>query len=119
MPESRHGSFLFAKVVRSSITPIARLLFRMRCQGREHVPEQGPFIMVANHSSYLDPLVLAAACPRYLRFFALDSVFKLPGIKPVLIAAGALPVFSGARTTGVSGSSTRVSGFVESVTPRS
>lgn len=41
-----------------------RTLYRLRVEGRERVPEAGPLILVANHTSYFDAFVLAAALPR-------------------------------------------------------
>lgn len=38
-------------------------LFRLRMEGREQVPEQGPVILACNHASYLDPFAVAAALP--------------------------------------------------------
>lgn len=43
---------------------LARLLFRLEVEGREHLPADGPFLVVANHVSDLDPPVMAAALPR-------------------------------------------------------
>ena len=43
---------------------IMRVLFRLRVEGLENVPEGGPFIIAPNHVSYLDSFVVAAALPR-------------------------------------------------------
>ena len=40
---------------------IMRGLFRLRVEGREHLPESGPYLLAPNHASYLDPFALAAA----------------------------------------------------------
>lgn len=40
---------------------LIRSLFRMRIEGREHLPRCGPFLVAPNHRSYLDPVVLAGA----------------------------------------------------------
>lgn len=40
---------------------LMRLLFRTRCQGIEHLPDRLPFLLSPNHTSFLDPLVLAAS----------------------------------------------------------
>lgn len=42
---------------------LARLLFRLRVQGLEHLPAEPPFVIIANHVSDLDPPLLAAALP--------------------------------------------------------
>jgi long-chain acyl-CoA synthetase len=41
-----------------------RTLYRLRVEGRERVPITGPLILVANHASYFDAFILAAALPR-------------------------------------------------------
>jgi long-chain acyl-CoA synthetase len=46
---------------------LLRTAFRLRLAGLEHLPNSGPFVIVANHCSDLDPLVLAAALPPRLR----------------------------------------------------
>ena len=43
---------------------IAVLAFRFRSTGREHVPPTGPVLLVSNHQSYLDPVLVGVACPR-------------------------------------------------------
>jgi long-chain acyl-CoA synthetase len=40
-----------------------RALFRVRLEGLEHLPKQGPYLMTPNHESYLDPFAIAAALP--------------------------------------------------------
>lgn len=44
-----------------------RAYHRLRVEGRQHVPAKPPFVVVANHASHLDALVLAAALPRRVR----------------------------------------------------
>jgi 1-acyl-sn-glycerol-3-phosphate acyltransferase len=46
---------------------------RLRIIGREHIPAQPPFILLANHSSHFDALVLAAPLPWHLR----DQIFPI------------------------------------------
>jgi 1-acyl-sn-glycerol-3-phosphate acyltransferase len=50
-----------------------RLAHRLEVRGREHLPSEPPFILVANHCSHLDALVLAAFLPARLR----DHVFPI------------------------------------------
>jgi long-chain acyl-CoA synthetase len=52
------GALLYAAVL-----IVARLVFRLRVRGLEHVPDAPPFLIVANHVSDLDPGVLAASLP--------------------------------------------------------
>ncbi len=48
---------------------VAWRLARLEVAGREHVPREGPFLLVVNHLSFVDPILVMAACPR--RFHAL------------------------------------------------
>ena len=50
-----------ARVVFPLLTP---LVTRRRVEGREHVPEKGPFILAINHNSLLDAVFAQVACPR-------------------------------------------------------
>jgi acyl-[acyl-carrier-protein]-phospholipid O-acyltransferase/long-chain-fatty-acid--[acyl-carrier-protein] ligase len=47
---------------------LARLLYRVRVEGGEHLPTQGGAVLICNHLSYADVAVLQLACPRPLRF---------------------------------------------------
>ena len=40
---------------------LMRGLFRLRVEGREHLPAEGPYLLAPNHASYLDPFAIAAA----------------------------------------------------------
>ncbi|MBL9186103.1 MAG: AMP-binding protein [Opitutaceae bacterium] len=47
---------------------IARLLYRVRTSGLEHFPCEGGVLLISNHISYIDVVVLQLACPRPIRF---------------------------------------------------
>ncbi len=44
---------------------IMRGLFRVRAEGLEHIPGEGPFLITPNHLSFLDPFAIAAVLPRH------------------------------------------------------
>src|SRR6267378_2339122 len=71
----------------------AGALYRLSTFGLENLPKGG-FLLVANHVSGLDPLLLQLACPRPIRFVAVDSVFTHRWLFPVLKLAGsdAIPI---------------------------
>ncbi|MDD5440276.1 MAG: lysophospholipid acyltransferase family protein [Candidatus Omnitrophica bacterium] len=60
--------------------------------GRERVPSRGALIVCANHSSYLDPLVLAQTVRRPLYFMARDRLFRAPVIGWIVKHANSFPV---------------------------
>ena len=64
---------------------VLRLTERIEIIGREHLPASAPFVIVANHSSHLDVMVLATALPLHLRngvipLAAGDTFFETPAI---------------------------------------
>ncbi|HPL82681.1 MAG TPA: lysophospholipid acyltransferase family protein [Candidatus Omnitrophota bacterium] len=71
---------------------LSKLFFRIEFKGREFIPKKGGFILVANHTSYLDPVALGVACTRTLRFMAKDNLFSRHFLASWLKAVGVIPV---------------------------
>ena len=103
---SETHSALASKTPRPSLTyklvssllvfPIFRGLFRGSCSGHEHVPRQGPLVVVANHGSHLDPPLLPVAILNSHR--ALGSGHSLPRLVPIQLRIGEpVPAPSGRR----------------------
>ena len=57
------GAALLRGTARGVLRGIGRAVFSLRAQGTEHLPSQGPFVVVANHVSDLDPGLVFAALP--------------------------------------------------------
>jgi 1-acyl-sn-glycerol-3-phosphate acyltransferase len=76
--------------------PVARLLFRYRAAGAEHLPASGGYVLAAGHVSNLDPWPLGLALwpRRFLRFMAKSELFWFP-LAPLVSAAGAFKVHRG------------------------
>ncbi|MCI0566766.1 MAG: 1-acyl-sn-glycerol-3-phosphate acyltransferase [Acidobacteria bacterium] len=66
---------MFYAFVKLFFAPLVRIYLRLRVRGRERVPAQGPAIVVANHASFLDPIVLGSACPRKIHFIVLQAMY--------------------------------------------
>lgn len=83
---------------------IARLLApaawwgRVRAEGLELVPESGPLLVVPNHDSQMDPVIVGVALRkrRRLRFLARANLWRIPGLGPILYAIGQIPIERGA-----------------------
>jgi 1-acyl-sn-glycerol-3-phosphate acyltransferase len=60
------------------VKPLMRVWFRMRVEGREHVPAEGPVILASNHRSNMDPVLLASAVKRPVAFMAKAELFVGP-----------------------------------------
>ncbi len=71
---------------------LARLLFRVEVRGAEHVPPTGTAMIVANHSSVLDPPIVGAVAPRPLHFMAKAELFSIPLLGRLIRAVNARPV---------------------------
>ena len=57
------------------LTPYLRLFFRIRVEGREHIPGQGPAILASNHISFCDSFFLPLVVPRRVRYVAKAEYF--------------------------------------------
>jgi 1-acyl-sn-glycerol-3-phosphate acyltransferase len=70
---------------------------RLRVEGLELVPTEGPVLVVPNHDSQWDPVLagLALRPRRRLRFLARASLWRIPGLGPLLDAMGQIPIRRG------------------------
>ncbi len=59
---------------------------------REAIPMEGPVVLVLNHESYLDPLVLGAVTPRNGAIMAKHDLWRNPFVAPLLISRGDIAV---------------------------
>jgi 1-acyl-sn-glycerol-3-phosphate acyltransferase len=74
---------------------LVRTLYRLELHGIErHVPDEGPALLVCNHVSYMDALILAASIPRPVRFVMYYRIFQIPVMRWIFRAAGAIPIAS-------------------------
>ncbi len=70
---------------------IGPLFYRVRARGGENVPS-GSALMVCNHLSYVDPVVLQIASPRPLRFVVFAGFARSPTVRFLFRALGVIPV---------------------------
>lgn len=69
------------------------LFYRVRIEGvEEHVPDEGAALLVCNHVSYMDPVLISAAVPRPIRFVMYYKIFRVPGMNWVFRAYRAIPI---------------------------
>jgi 1-acyl-sn-glycerol-3-phosphate acyltransferase len=76
--------------------PVARW-GRLRVEGLENVPESGPLLIVGNHDSHWDPVMvgLSALRLRQIRALAKSDLWKVRGLAPVLNGMGQIPIERG------------------------
>ena len=68
------------------------LFFHIRTYGRDNIPKKGPFIIVSNHQSYLDPIFCAGLIKRHSHFVARDTLFNNWFFGPLITSVNAIPV---------------------------
>ncbi len=71
-----------------------RWLWRVTSEGTENIPEGG-CMLICNHTSFSDVLALEVAQTRQIFFMGKKELFKIPGLKQLIIALGAFPVDRG------------------------
>ena len=73
---------------------LVNIIYRIRPTGTENVPDKGPAIVVCNHVSYMDPILLAASIRRPMRFVMYHKIFKLPLLRFFFQNMKAIPIAS-------------------------
>ena len=90
------AAFIFQQVPEFSMRFLVWLLshsmYRVRHEGLESIPERGPAIIVCNHVSYVDALLLAGAIRRPIRFVMAKSIYDLPVLNFVFRTSRTIPI---------------------------
>jgi acyl-[acyl-carrier-protein]-phospholipid O-acyltransferase/long-chain-fatty-acid--[acyl-carrier-protein] ligase len=81
-----------AHFIRSAGGGFARLIYRIRTHGSEHLPASGGVLLLPNHITWIDAIILQLACRRPIRFVVLDEIYHRPLLHPILRLFGAIPV---------------------------
>lgn len=98
-----------AAFMRTLLRLVFRVGFRLRVTGADHLPLDGPFLLAANHTSYLDPFAIVAAAPppvcarlhflgwqAYFRNFFTSWVAQVGHVIPVGMEASLVPALQAA-----------------------
>ena len=71
---------------------LTRTVYRFRIRGDEHIPAQGAAILVCNHVSFVDAVLLMAASPRPIRFIMDSRIFRVPVLGWLFKLGKAIPI---------------------------
>lgn len=82
----------FYRSLRAVVRAVAWILFRFTVIGVEHLPPTGGAVVVANHQSWLDPIILPLALPRKPAFLAMEELWRMPVIGTVMRVYGPLAI---------------------------
>ena len=69
-------------------------VYRLKKEGLHNIPDEGAAVLVCNHVSFVDALVIAAGCPRPIRFVMDHNIFKMPLLSFVFRTAKTIPIAS-------------------------
>ena len=79
-------------MLRFVVWMLANVMYRVRVEGRSRIPSEGPAVLVCNHVSFVDWLLVAAACPRPARFVMYHGFLKLPLVGWLFRDARVIPI---------------------------
>ena len=79
-------------IMRLIVWLLVHTLYRVRSSGLDKIPEEGPALLVCNHVSFVDALVLAGCVRRPIRFVMYYRIFELPVLSFVFKTAKAIPI---------------------------
>lgn len=71
---------------------LSRCIYRFRVKGDEHIPAEGPALLVCNHVSFIDAVLIMAASPRPVRFVMDHRIFRIPVLGWLFRLAKAIPI---------------------------
>jgi len=74
--------------------------WKVRVFNRHHEPASGGALYIANHQSFLDPMLVGMALSRPMDYMARDSLFRTPIFKQLIESVNAFPVRRGTADTG-------------------
>ncbi|MDH5672511.1 MAG: MFS transporter [Myxococcales bacterium] len=92
------GVYIFTLVpeflMRLLIWMLVHVFYRLRPDGLERLPEQGPAVIVCNHVSFVDAPILAALSRRPIRFVMDHRIYRLPVLHFIFKTGRAIPIAS-------------------------
>ncbi len=84
-------------LIRFSLWLLTHTIYRIRIVGQEHVPFRGPALLVCNHLSHVDGLLVGACVQRFIRFLVYRPYYDHWAFHPLLKLMKAIPVAAGRR----------------------
>jgi acyl-[acyl-carrier-protein]-phospholipid O-acyltransferase/long-chain-fatty-acid--[acyl-carrier-protein] ligase len=81
-----------APLVRLIVRWLAHLFFKMHIVGADNIPKNGPALIVSNHVSYADAVLIGCATPRVIRFLMWQPLFENRWLNPICRLFRAIPI---------------------------
>lgn len=83
-------------IMRMLIWLLVHTIYRVDKSGLDNIPDEGPAVLICNHVSFVDALVLAGSLRRPIRFVMYYKIFQMPLLSFIFRTANAIPI-AGAR----------------------
>jgi len=71
---------------------VTKTIYRTKFIDMHHIPETGPAILICNHISYMDGMLIHTACPRPVKFIIDADIYNVPAVKYWMDYCGAIPI---------------------------
>jgi len=95
------AAYIYTRVpeflIRLLVWMLTNVLYRIKEQGMENIPDEGPCLLVCNHVSYVDALLLGGAVRRPVRFVMAKPIYDLPLMNYIFRTGKAIPIDSKER----------------------
>ena len=88
-------------LIRFVVWIIINLLYRIRTTGRDNIPDKGPAVLVCNHVSFIDALIVGGSIRRPIRFVMYYRIFQNPLLNYLFRTAKAIPIASAKEDAGL------------------
>ncbi|KAF0808426.1 acyltransferase [Alcanivorax xiamenensis] len=81
-------------MIRLLVWMLTNTIYRVKHKGLENIPEEGPCLLVCNHISYTDALLLAGAVRRPIRFVMAKPIYDMPVLNYIFRTGKTIPIAS-------------------------
>lgn len=79
-------------LMRLLVWVLINTMYRIKTKGLENIPDEGPAVVVCNHVSFVDALILGGSIRRPVRFVMYHKIFKIPVLSFIFRNAKAIPI---------------------------
>ncbi|HIF9409579.1 TPA: MFS transporter [Photobacterium damselae] len=97
--------YVFAQVqeflVRFVVWVVTHIMYRIKVKGTENIPSEGAAVLVCNHVSYVDALLIAATCNRPVRFVMDKDIANMPVMKYFFRWAKTIPICAAGKSPSI------------------
>ena len=90
-----------ARSLQRFVQLLARGVYRIRARGISNIPAVGGVLLLPNHITWIDAVLLQFTCPRPIRFLVFDSIYNHRALHPFLKLFGAIPISAARAKEGV------------------